>query len=456
MKLAGFVARLGHGMREHRGAIQIVQWGVVAFYLLLVAVPAFLPLPPAEARMFDHLTVFAQFLFWGIWWPFVIVSMLLVGRVWCGVFCPEGALSEWASERGLGRPVPRWIKWEGWPLVAFVLTTVYGQLTSVYQYPKPVLLVLGGSTVAAIAIGLVYGRGKRVWCRYLCPVNGVFALLAKVSPLHFAVDRARWDAGSGRKVIPINCAPLVDVRRMEGASACHQCGRCSGQRDAVQLSLRPMNREIGSLRVEQTSRWEIALLLFGLIGVAVGAFQWSGSPWFVAGKQWLAQWLLENERALWLLDDTAPWWLLTHYPQLNDSFSWLDGGMVVAYIAVIALLLGGWQLLWLALAGRVQGRDWRANLARLAYCQVPVAGLGVFLGLSATTVSLLRAEGLNVSWAPTVRALLLVIALLWSGRLAWLQLRALPDGRRRVLAWLSYLPAPLGVLYSWLLLFFLW
>jgi hypothetical protein len=27
-------------------------------------------------------------------------------------------------EVGLGRPVPRWLKWAGWPFVAFVLTTV--------------------------------------------------------------------------------------------------------------------------------------------------------------------------------------------------------------------------------------------------------------------------------------------------------------------------------------------
>ena len=72
------------------------------------------------------------------------------------------------------------------------LTTIDGQLVSVYEYPQAVLLVLGSSTLAAVAVGFVYGKGKRAWCRHLCPVNGVFALLAKVAPLHYRVDEDAW------------------------------------------------------------------------------------------------------------------------------------------------------------------------------------------------------------------------------------------------------------------------
>src|SRR5260363_433862 len=152
---------------------------------------------------------FAQWIFWGIWWPFVLISIVFFGRVWCGILCPEGALSEFASRHGRSRPMPRWMRWGGWPFVAFSITTVYGQMVSVYQYPKAVLLVLGGSTVAAIATGYLYGREKRIWCKYLCPVNGVFALLAKLAPVHFKVDPSAWQRSytqgeQGRRAIPVN------------------------------------------------------------------------------------------------------------------------------------------------------------------------------------------------------------------------------------------------------------
>ena len=161
------LASLGDWMARHRRALLAIQWVIVVFYGVLVALPAFLPHPLPESRLFsgdfgassfidraiclasgepvlqektptlipwhDKLVLFAQFAFWGVWWPFVILSMMLMGRVWCGVLCPEGALTEFASRHGRGGSIPRWVRWSGWPVVAFALTTIFGQLISVYE-----------------------------------------------------------------------------------------------------------------------------------------------------------------------------------------------------------------------------------------------------------------------------------------------------------------------------------
>ena len=48
------------------------------------------------------LRLFAQFLFWGVGWPLIMLSMMLFGRArhGCGLFCPDGTLTEAISRHG--------------------------------------------------------------------------------------------------------------------------------------------------------------------------------------------------------------------------------------------------------------------------------------------------------------------------------------------------------------------
>lgn len=444
-------ARIGLAMARHRRAIVGLQWLVVMSYAVLVTVPAFLPLPAEHAHVWDNFARFAQFAFWGIWWPFVMVSVMTLGRVWCGVFCPEGTLTEAASRRGLGRAIPRWMRWEGWPFVAFASTTVYGQLVSVYEYPQAALLVLGGSTVAAVAVGLVYGRGKRVWCRHLCPANGVFRLLARLAPVHFRTDEAAWRrAATG--MASVDCAPLVDLRHLQSAAACHACGRCAGHRDAVSLATRSPNAEI--LATQNVSRWEVRLLLFGVLGLATGAFQWSASPWFVSLKQTAATWLVEHDSPA-LLQADAPWWLLTHYPAANDTFTWLDGLCLLTYVGTYTAVIGGLALASLTLAEKLLARPgfrWR-----LALALIPLGGSSIVLGLSMLTLSHLAAEGVDLAWVPALRAALLVGAVVWTALLFSRLIRPCTESMpHRMVALAAALGGVIPVVTVWCLQFYVW
>ena len=453
------LAPIGVWLRDHQRVVRWIQWGVVGIYAGLMIVPAFAPEPTRDSHIWNDITLFAQFVFWGVWWPFVLVSMILMGRTWCGVFCPEGALSETVSRHSLGRATPRWIKWQGWPFVAFVSTTIYGQMISVYQYPLPVIVILGGSTVAAMAVGLVYGRNKRVWCRYLCPVNGVFELLAKLSPVHYRVDRQAWDAWSRRphgKAPALNCAPLVPVRSMQGCSDCHMCGRCVGFKDAISLEARPMGREVVHVAGREAKPWETALLVFGLLGVAPGAFLWSSSPWFVTVKQGLAEWLVAHD-LVFLLEPTLPWWILTNYPDRNDVLTPLDGAVLIAYILVTAAVLGTAILAALALAARALGPFTTAKLHHLAQSLIPIAACGVFLGLSATTLTQLKADGVSLAFVPPLRIAMLFAASAWSVGLAW-SITGLYA--RRALLRTAAAAAVGGAValsaFNWILMFWIW
>jgi hypothetical protein len=206
----------------------------------------------------------------------------------------------------------------------------------------------------------------------------------------------------------------------------------------------------------EANHWQTWLIVFGLQGVAVGAFHWSASPWFVTIKQAVATWLVERD-IYWPLADNAPWWLLTHYPDQNDVLTWLDGALMLAYIGVTALVWGCVTLALLALAVRLAGH-WRSQrLHHLAQAMIPLAGVGVFLGLSAITLTLLRGEGIYLAWANQLRLVLLAAANAWSLWLAWRILRHWGLGAvRAALCGLPFALALAWVDSAWGWLFWWW
>ncbi len=441
------LAWLGDVMARHARAIQIFQWGMVAVYLFLVTAPAFLPTPDDSKHIWDNLVLFAQFAFWGVWWPFVMVSMLFMGRTWCGVFCPEGAMTEWASRRGLGRAIPPWLRWKGWPFVAFVCTTIYGQMITVYEYPKAAFLILGASTVMALGIGLVYGRGLRVWCRYLCPASGVFSLLSRLAPVYFRVDSEAWSAAP--RIHAVNCATLVNVKTISGGGSCHMCGRCSSHRDAVTLAPRLPGSEVIQLPAREVSAWDIILLLFGVMGVATGAFQWSMSPFFIALKQGLAALLVEHD-IIFPMTTTLPWWLLTNSEETGEMFSLLDGFCLISYITANSLVMGSIALAGLMAAARISGDP--KSVWRLGYGLIPPGAVGLLVGLSSMTLTQLAGEGVSFAWVPDARAGLLILGLGWSAILMW---RILPR-QNKPLAWLAAMVGGFAHAGLWAVAFFIW
>jgi hypothetical protein len=406
-KPAPWPQRIGDALRRHRGQIAFVQWCFVAIYLVLLIVPAVLPQQSGEARVFNSLAHFAEALFWGLWWPGVILSTMLVGQFWCGLLCPDGTLTEFVSRHGKAGKIPTWLRWPALPMVLFALVTLFEYAFEAHYSARGTLLAVGATTLLAIVCGMLYGRGKRVWCRYACPVGSIFSLLARCAVLHYRVDRAAWDAAhklaNKPAPKPVDCPPLLDIRRLTSNEKCNMCGRCSGHRGAVTLAWRPLGDEIRTLRDDEIRLWEAVGIVFILIGLLYGAMHWKQSFWH-------AQLLISSS-------------VFTAHPALAN----------VAAVLLPMLVLGGGTslLLYVSAAGKPR------VAARLAYGLIPLGGLGLFLGAAEHSLLILRDEGLAViPLLPWLRGMVLLLAAAWSTRTGWEILCAdggrLMPGRRAV------------------------
>jgi hypothetical protein len=198
------------------------------------------------------------------------------------------------------------------------------------------------------------------------------------------------------------------------------------------------------------------LIIFGLMGLSAGAFHWSVSPWYVTLKQAVAGWLIDHQM-LWPLRLQPPWWILTDYPAVNDQMTVLDGAVLLAYIGATAMAIGVPVSLCLWLAARSLGPSPVPRFHHFAQSLIPIAGCGVFLGLSAITVTMMRAEGLALGFVGPLRALLLGGAALWVIVLGWriAGLAGAPLLRRCAATFSIASAASIGVA-SWVMLFWVW
>ena len=389
----GWLASFGLFIKRHQKIISFIQWAVVLFYFSLLLLPLF-SANMAEKHFYARVSGFSLLMFWGIGWPLIMLSMMLAGRVWCGLFCPDGTMTEFISRHGKKRSIPRWIRWKGWPCTVLVTTVLYGQLIGVYDSFPATLVLLGIPSSLALATGFLYGNGRRIWCMYLCPGNGIFGLLARFSPVHYRVDGKKWKEYAGSRE-RLDCPVLINVSQMQSMAGCHACGRCIGHRNAVELGLRSPFSEIRDASENRISGSESFLLLWGIIGICTAALVWRGTGIHVHFAQFLSHQQDLNASNL-------PWWIASGPSSFYLLLFILLTGSAIALAVTV--------LLWLAAFFTGKTGQWK----QLALCLIPVTGFGIFLGLCQISFSLWQIHGFQVGWASILQTIVLCIAALFS------------------------------------------
>ena len=164
-------------------------YGLVSW--LFVLVNLWLWLGPQDRAHNGALT-----LFWAWWWPLILLSFPLVGRLWCAV-CPFMVWGEITQRtaRALGWQPARWPRGnsDDWasPLLAggfaaiLLWEEVWNLQNTAWLSSCLLLLITAGAVLGSLRFE------KRFWCRHLCPVGGMNGLFAKL-----AIVELRAQAGT--------------------------------------------------------------------------------------------------------------------------------------------------------------------------------------------------------------------------------------------------------------------
>lgn len=120
---------------------------------------------------------------WYYWWPFLLLSFLVLGRSYCSI-CPIDGLVRLSKKLGsLNRAAPRIFNYIGAALAGVLaLGLFWGEyFFLVKEIPVRTALLLGTIAVSAVAVNFVFKA--EVWCRYICPMgyfSGLFSCLSSV------------------------------------------------------------------------------------------------------------------------------------------------------------------------------------------------------------------------------------------------------------------------------------
>ncbi|MDD8032127.1 MAG: 4Fe-4S binding protein [Acidobacteriota bacterium] len=246
-------------------------------------------------------TNLAALIVWSLWWPLVLISATVLGRVWCKV-CPMELVNSFFGKIGLRRRAPRFFT-SGWGITVFYSLALLGFIRTfwAHRYPERMSAFFLFLFATAIVTGLIYE--KRAFCDYLCPVGRLLGLYACCSILEWRVkdkeicENCRTkdcvDPSRAYTLTARSCTSHLYPPRIKDNRRCLVCTHCikvcpyKNLRHSVR---KPMADLFGSIRLSTAEFF----LLFLASGLAI---------WEIS-EEWSV-----SEQALLYLPDLITSWL---------------------------------------------------------------------------------------------------------------------------------------------------
>ncbi len=406
---------------HHQGKLRWLHLVMFVLFLMLLFIPLFLSEPGEQATPLNNFTVFSNYLMWGLWFPLVFLSVIFTGRSWCGLLCPMGAASEWANLRGLQRKIPAIIRWEGMPIVSFLVITFLGQTVGVRDHPEALAEVFGGIMVLAIIIGFIWGSKNRVWCRHFCPIGLLLGLFSRLSIVQFISKKPK--AGGDKYVEVGFCPTMIDLRQKRESRHCIECFRCVNPKakSSVTVQLRPPGQEVEQIKTYNAGAAEVWFFLLGT-GAALGGFLWLTLPQYTEMRQILGEWFVLN--GWYWIGDAGPWWLMSNHPERREVFNWLDFISIISFMSIITVIftvvLSAINAVTTYLAIKFGSQDsFKQSFKELAYQYMPVAMVSLLIGLGGKLFEWFGLIGISDNSIIVIKLCLFILSILWCLRLGW-------------------------------------
>ncbi len=243
-------------------------------FLLLVVVAGFFGIQESSRNL-------ATVSVWIIWWPLLVISLALAGRIWC-LMCPVGAAGDWLQRRAFYKMVDNMFSLNRkWPAkfrnltlgaVFFLLITWADFQFDLVRSPANTAYFIVILIAVAVIIAMIFER--RSFCRYACPVTGLIGLYSMFAPFGLRVKekdtcrtcKEKYCISGNEKGYP--CPVFEYPGTMEKNTYCILCTECAKtcHKNNISFNLRNFSSDLSTVT---KIRLDEGLFIFILVGVTV-------------------------------------------------------------------------------------------------------------------------------------------------------------------------------------------
>ncbi len=212
----------------------VPQFILLGVFCLIIAGGAGIETDDAAFAKVLRNTNLANLLVWSYWWPLILVSAILLGRVWCMV-CPLELVSSITAKVGLRRQVPNMLK-SRWVITIFyaviLVVGMYG--FGIHRVPNRMAIYMLVLLGAALLTSFIFE--KRAFCSYVCPIAHLLGLYSCLSVFEWrAKDLSVCTActtkdciakGNHYKIISRSCTSNLYPATINDNRDCLLCTQC--------------------------------------------------------------------------------------------------------------------------------------------------------------------------------------------------------------------------------------
>ena len=225
---------------------------------------------------------------WILWWPFLYITLIFLGRFWCGFICPIGLSNE--AGNYIRKSKKNYLAGYGFiSFIIFFIIVFWEQVSGLFSSPFITFIFLLTFFLTAFIVGIILPRWG--FCKYFCPIGTLLGVFSRLSIIGVRTNKNICKTCTTKECLKggkaKKCPMYNNVPNLQSNKDCLICTNCIKNcpyNSAKLKFVKPsgeINNKIGFNTPE--SLFIITLLGFSLLLTSTGTqllrIIETGNPW---------------------------------------------------------------------------------------------------------------------------------------------------------------------------------